>query len=91
MLEIRLRQHARISRSPFWDYEHHALVATIRTELPPHENVARQVFHGDGILAFLRCRTQYHCSMCLVSARTDSKHRLDLDEAAFNHKTGSGV
>ncbi|MCR3756131.1 MAG: 2-octaprenylphenol hydroxylase [Sodalis sp. Psp] len=46
-----LRQHADIPLT-FWDYQHHALVATIRTELP-HGNIARQVFHGDGILAFL--------------------------------------
>ncbi len=37
----------------FWDYRHHALVATIRTE-EPHGAVARQVFHGEGILAFCR-------------------------------------
>lgn len=36
----------------FWDYRHHALVATIRTE-EPHGGVARQIFHNDGILAFL--------------------------------------
>ena len=36
----------------FWDYDHHALVANIRSE-KPHDAVARQVFHGDGILAFL--------------------------------------
>ena len=34
----------------FWDYRHHALVATIRTE-EPHQAIARQAFHGDGILA----------------------------------------
>lgn len=46
-----LRQKADIPLT-FWDYEHHALVANIRTE-QPHNAVARQVFHGDGILAFL--------------------------------------
>jgi 2-polyprenylphenol 6-hydroxylase len=46
-----LRQHADIPLT-FWDYRHHALVATIRTE-EPHQSDARQVFHGDGILAFL--------------------------------------
>ncbi|MCG8709863.1 FAD-dependent 2-octaprenylphenol hydroxylase [Brenneria sp. 4F2] len=46
-----LRQHADIPLT-FWDYGHHALVATIRTA-SPHQSVARQVFHGDGILAFL--------------------------------------
>lgn len=32
----------------FWDYHHHALVATIRTA-EPHQAVARRAFHGDGI------------------------------------------
>lgn len=50
----------------FWDYQHHALVATIRTE-EPHDAVARQVFHGEGILAFYRlairifARLSGHC------------------------------
>lgn len=46
-----LRQHADIPLT-FWEYGHHALVATIRTALP-HGGCARQIFHGDGILAFL--------------------------------------
>ncbi|MEC5320496.1 FAD-dependent 2-octaprenylphenol hydroxylase [Brenneria populi subsp. brevivirga] len=46
-----LRRHADIPLT-FWDYGHHALVATVRTA-SPHLSVARQVFHGDGILAFL--------------------------------------
>ncbi|WP_395480250.1 FAD-dependent monooxygenase [Candidatus Curculioniphilus buchneri] len=36
----------------FWDYQHHSLVATVRTELP-HRNIARQAFCDDSILAFL--------------------------------------
>ena len=36
----------------FWDYDHHAIVANIRTTVP-HENCARQVFLQDGPLAFL--------------------------------------
>lgn len=48
----RLRNKADIPLT-FWDYQHHALVATIRTE-EPHDAVARQVFHGEGILAFYR-------------------------------------
>ena len=46
----------------FWDYQHHALVATIRTE-EPHDAVARQVFHGEGILAFLPLSDPYLCSI----------------------------
>ncbi|SQL18323.1 2-octaprenyl-3-methyl-6-methoxy-1,4-benzoquinol hydroxylase [Morganella morganii] len=79
-----LRQHADIPVS-FWDYEHHALVATIRTELP-HENVARQVFHGDGILAFLPLPDAHHCSIVWSLPGLTAQHCLDLDDAAFNHK-----
>mgnify|MGYP000903424960 FL=1 len=46
----------------FWDYQHHALVANIRTE-QPHAAVARQVFHGDGILAFLPLSDPHLCSI----------------------------
>jgi 2-octaprenylphenol hydroxylase len=35
-----------------WDYEHHAIVATVQTE-KPHESVARQRFSESGPLAFL--------------------------------------
>lgn len=56
-----LRTHADIPLT-FWDYEHTALVATIRTE-QPHGGVARQVFHGDGILAFLPLSDPHLCSI----------------------------
>lgn len=36
----------------FYDYGHHAIVATIKTELP-HQHVARQAFLASGPLAFL--------------------------------------
>ena len=48
--------------SDFWDYEHHALVGTILYE-QPHDNVARQVFHGEGILAFLPLSDPHTCSI----------------------------
>jgi 2-octaprenylphenol hydroxylase len=35
-----------------WDYNHHALVATVKTDLA-HDNCARQIFTPDGPLAFL--------------------------------------
>ena len=43
----RLRNKADIPLT-FWDYRHHALVATIRTQ-EAHGAVARQAFHGEGI------------------------------------------
>ncbi|ACS87237.1 FAD-dependent 2-octaprenylphenol hydroxylase [Musicola paradisiaca] len=56
-----LRQHADIPLT-FWDYGHHALVANIRTERP-HHAIASQVFHGDGILAFLPLSDPHLCSI----------------------------
>ncbi|UVK77590.1 MAG: 2-octaprenylphenol hydroxylase [Sodalis sp. Fse] len=56
-----LRQYADIPLT-FWDYQHHALLATVRTE-QHHGNIARQVFHGDGILAFLPLRDPHLCSI----------------------------
>ncbi len=35
-----------------WDYEHHAVVTTVRTALA-HEHTARQIFMDEGVLAFL--------------------------------------
>lgn len=56
-----LRQQADIPLT-FWDYRHHALVATIHCQLP-HQACARQVFHGDGILAFLPLSDPHLCSI----------------------------
>ncbi|WP_410013596.1 FAD-dependent 2-octaprenylphenol hydroxylase [Sodalis sp. C49] len=56
-----LRRYADIPLT-FWDYQHHALVATVRTE-HPHGGIARQAFHGDGILAFLPLSDPHLCSI----------------------------
>ncbi|TCL04583.1 FAD-dependent 2-octaprenylphenol hydroxylase [Sodalis ligni] len=56
-----LRRYADIPLT-FWDYQHHALVATVRTERP-HGGIARQAFHGDGILAFLPLAQPDVCSI----------------------------
>ncbi|MEH0833945.1 FAD-dependent 2-octaprenylphenol hydroxylase [Pectobacterium cacticida] len=56
-----LRQHADIPLT-FWDYGHHALIANIRT-VQPHQSIARQAFHGDGILAFLPLDDPHLCSI----------------------------
>ncbi|ACR70492.1 FAD-dependent 2-octaprenylphenol hydroxylase [Edwardsiella ictaluri] len=46
----------------FWDYQHHALVATIRCE-QPHDHIARQIFRPQGILAFLPLQDPRLCSI----------------------------
>jgi 2-octaprenylphenol hydroxylase len=51
-----------------WDYEHHAIVTTVRTSLP-HQRTAAQRFMDDGVLAFLPLQTapgvddQHYCSI----------------------------
>ena len=72
-----LRQHADIPLT-FWDYRHHALVATIRTE-EPHLATARQVFRGDGILAFLPF-SDPHLSSIVWSVAPEEAERLKLLE-----------
>ena len=79
-----LRRHADIPLT-FWDYGHTALVATIRTE-EPHQGVARQVFHGDGILAFLPFSDPHLCSIVWSLPPEEAARLAALDEAAFNRE-----
>ena len=66
-----------------WDYRHHALVATIRTA-EPHEAVARQAFHGEGILAFLPLSDPHLCSIVWSLAPEEAQKMQQADEAGFN-------
>lgn len=69
----------------FWDYDHHAVVANIRTDLP-HDAVARQVFHGDGILAFLPMQDP-HLSSIVWSLSPQEASRLEsMPQALFNQQ-----
>ncbi|POP46243.1 FAD-dependent 2-octaprenylphenol hydroxylase [Superficieibacter electus] len=67
----------------FWDYNHHALVATIRTA-EPHQGVARQVFHGEGILAFLPLSDPHLCSIVWSLAPEEAARMQQADNSAFN-------
>lgn len=67
----------------YWDYQHHALVATIRTE-EAHGAVARQVFHGDGILAFLPLHDSHLCSIVWSLSPDEAARMQQADDAAFN-------
>lgn len=79
-----LRQHADIPLT-FWDYGHHALVATIKTELP-HEGCARQIFRPNGILAFLPLEDAHSCSI-VWSVSPEEAQRLEaLPESDFNRE-----
>ncbi|MEZ3500611.1 FAD-dependent 2-octaprenylphenol hydroxylase [Pantoea sp. KPR_PJ] len=69
----------------FWDYDHHALVANIRTE-KPHEAVARQVFHGDGILAFLPMQDPHLCSIVWSLPPQEASRLESMPQALFNQQ-----
>ncbi|PWC17165.1 FAD-dependent 2-octaprenylphenol hydroxylase [Brenneria roseae subsp. roseae] len=79
-----LRQHADIPLT-FWDYGHHALVASIRTE-SPHHAVARQVFHGDGILAFLPLSDPHLSSIVWSLSPQQAQTMQALPEDEFNQR-----
>ncbi|GKX52056.1 FAD-dependent 2-octaprenylphenol hydroxylase [Budvicia aquatica] len=79
-----LRHHADIPLT-FRDYGHHALVATIRTD-EPHNDCARQVFHSDGILAFLPLWQPDLCSIVWSLAPEKAEQMKYLDEAQFNYQ-----
>lgn len=76
-----LRSHADIPLT-FWDYEHTALVATIRTERS-HEGIARQAFNGEGILAFLPLSDPHLCSIVWSQPNLAAARRQDLDKLEF--------
>lgn len=69
----------------FWDYEHHALVANIRSE-QPHGAVARQVFHGDGILAFLPLGDPHLCSIVWSLPPQEASRLQSMPEEVFNQQ-----
>ena len=66
----------------FWDYNHHAIVATIRTELP-HGETARQVFDAEGPLAFLPLYETNLSSIVWSVSPQKAEQLLALDNLAF--------
>ncbi|RKF18673.1 FAD-dependent 2-octaprenylphenol hydroxylase [Alginatibacterium sediminis] len=67
----------------FWDYQHTALVATIRTQLP-HNNCARQVFTDNGPLAFLPLDDPNLCSIVWSTEASQAQHLIRCSESDFN-------
>ena len=67
----------------FWDYGHHALVATIRTA-EPHQAVARQAFHDDSILAFLPLADPHLCSIVWSLPPEQADRMQKLSDEEFN-------
>lgn len=66
-----------------WDYEHHAIVTTIHTELP-HQHTAYQAFAPDGPLALLPLADEHTCSIVWSQPPEQAAALLALDDAAFN-------
>lgn len=67
----------------YWDYRHHAMVATIRTQ-EPHGGVARQIFHNDGILAFLPLSDPHLCSIVWSLVPEKAQQMQEATPEAFN-------
>jgi len=67
----------------YWDYGHHALVATIHT-VEPHQGVARQVFHDESILAFLPLSDPHLCSIVWSLPPEQAERMQQMSDDEFN-------
>jgi 2-octaprenylphenol hydroxylase len=67
----------------FWDYDQHAIVATIKTTVP-HGNVARQIFTASGPLAFLPLWEQQQCSIVWSQDEAQASNLMSLSDSEFN-------
>ncbi|MEL0629740.1 FAD-dependent monooxygenase [Psychromonas aquatilis] len=68
-----------------WDYEHHAIVATVKT-VEPHQSCARQIFTGEGPLAFLPLYEANTSSIVWSVSPEKAQLLLALDDQAFNQQ-----
>ncbi|MCL1114583.1 MULTISPECIES: FAD-dependent monooxygenase [Shewanella] len=66
----------------FWDYGHHAIVATVRTELA-HDATARQAFLPGGPLAMLPLYEANLCSIVWSVSPEQAERLLALDDVEF--------
>ncbi len=67
----------------FWDYDHHAIVATVKSQVP-HVNTARQVFLSTGPLAFLPLPEQNTHSIVWSTSPEHAKQLVAMEEGEFN-------
>ncbi|MDW7549693.1 FAD-dependent oxidoreductase [Pseudoalteromonas peptidolytica] len=74
----------------YWDYDHHALVATIKTAAP-HDATARQVFLPDGPLAFLPLDDPYTHSIVWSTAPDKAKQLQAMSGEAFNKALSAAI
>jgi 2-polyprenylphenol 6-hydroxylase len=79
-----------------WDYEQHALVTTVRTQLP-HSDTARQRFMETGPLAFLPLRVaeddadQHYCSIVWSMLPDQAERAMSLNETEFNKELAAAL
>ncbi|WP_434939107.1 FAD-dependent oxidoreductase [Shewanella sp. HL-SH8] len=76
-----VRQQCQIPLT-FWDYGHHAIVATVRTELS-HDATARQAFLPDGPLAMLPLYDDNLCSIVWSTSPQQAEQLLAVDDKVF--------
>tara|TARA_R110002167_G_scaffold3385_3_gene16540 strand:+ start:99 stop:1313 length:1215 start_codon:yes stop_codon:yes gene_type:complete len=67
----------------FWDYDQHAIVATVKTAMP-HKNTARQIFTPTGPLAFLPLWDAHHCSIVWSQDEPKAATLLKLSNTEFD-------
>ncbi|AZG72212.1 FAD-dependent oxidoreductase [Shewanella livingstonensis] len=67
----------------FWDYGHHAIVATVRTELA-HDATARQAFLPGGPLAMLPLYDDHLCSIVWSVSPQQAEQLQALDDSEFS-------
>lgn len=89
--QSRVRQWAGLP-SREWDYEHRAIVATVKTEYP-HGYCARQRFSESGPLAFLPLRdargSEQFCSIVWSLLPELATEMMALDNADFARRLGA--
>jgi 2-octaprenylphenol hydroxylase len=66
----------------FWDYDHHAIVANVSTELP-HNETTRQVFTPFGPLAFLPLPDAHQSSIVFSQQSNQARKLMDLNDIEF--------
>ncbi len=79
-----------------WDYEHHALVTTVRTQ-NPHRSTALQRFLETGPLAFLPLRVaqqdddQHYCSIVWSIPPEKAEKIMSLNDNEFKTELGAAI
>lgn len=89
----RIRQWASIATRE-WDYQHHAIVATVETE-QTHQQTAWQRFSESGPLAFLPLadagHSEHFCSIVWSQETARAQALMALDDQAFLQELGASL